>query len=1182
MRESSYNLSKQNSQQPKDIRGGEKKVMKKSLSTILSLAMAFSMFSSVALAADEAAKTSADFSDLKDLDADTKAKFDALISAGVFDGVSEGVFGLKDEMNRAQFAKVAALIFNLKVDTSLKTSSFEDVKADDPANGYALPYIEAVKAAGITDGYGPGEFNPAGKVTKEQLAAFLIRGINKDADAKATPGVNDDTVSDWAKGYVALALNLKLLANGADGKFGGTTNATRDLLVLGAYEGKQQYKPVFNGKYAIASLKATDADVLTLELNGTLTEEAAKAFKLEVKKDSSVVTNYTTTWNDAKTIATLKFDTKFQDTTYTATISGVTNLDETNNTATVAVTKERIAKIEFLTAADTLPRTIKDLKIEFKATNQYGAKSTLSYNNFSINTGSDVTVKGVSGEQAFYITQAPSVSDPTQSKLERNDRVSVTIIHEDSGVTANKVFAIGEAQNVSKIEIGDLKNSSNVTVETVEAEKDVYLEFKAYDQYGIPVEDFDTLNKGVTFYSTEGNVKRVTTHNNQDVWFTPTNEIGDDAADLKFRYGKNEAKDAVTLTVIANGSGQTVTKTVKVSATKIPAAVEFGTYSYTLAEGDDATGLTDSDLLKKFYVPVIVKDAKGDTLTPQEIADKAYKFTIYSTGGINLDTSNTVYDDNNVLRNTPIVQSGEHKGKIAVRSATSKGSAGITVQLLDTPTVSAKFSTSVGDRRKADKIAFSTAAKKYMIAGTDNEFKLKVYDQHGGELKLNDARYKVELKLNANTDISSVTTATYDNNGTAGVTTDDVKYYGLVVKSNDVLTPSAGTGTVAGSTKKFALQPTSANRQVFASLFDGTTYNTQQYLDLNDVFDKSFKFFTNAQNLLPGDSANLNLVNGVYNTATPPALASKVVVPNTTYTLTATLVENTTPSGAPTYREIGNTSTTLEVLNVNDDKNKLVYEVYLDKGVNNTIFAASEYLGGLDAQATPVAKATYLNTATPTGLGYTKVAKDVKVRAKNSSGQDVSIPSTIVSVSSSNPNVATTISTNKLFGLNAGTTKLNVQFKDAKGEVKVGSVDVTTKNEGPVVASIVAKKSGNTVSRATVNGTVGGVLPWDATLAEKLTVKDQFGNEYVSDRAVGTQKDDGGGNTDQFVQQHQGLLNLTYFASDIKTNNNEAGVVTFNSTTGNLENIGGNVTGFTLNILAPSGVSAAVSVVVTN
>ncbi|WP_217593515.1 chitobiase/beta-hexosaminidase C-terminal domain-containing protein [Cohnella sp. GbtcB17] len=188
-----------------------------------------------------ATKTSSDFSDLKDLDAATKAKFDALISAGIFDGVSETKFGIADEMNRAQFSKVAALIFDLEVDKDVKTSSFKDVKADDSANGYALPYIEAVKKAGITDGYGEGVFDPAGKVTKEQLATFLVRGLDMNEEAKATPGVNDATVSDWAKRYVALALEKKLLDNGADGQFGGQTNATRDLLVTSAYEAQSQY-----------------------------------------------------------------------------------------------------------------------------------------------------------------------------------------------------------------------------------------------------------------------------------------------------------------------------------------------------------------------------------------------------------------------------------------------------------------------------------------------------------------------------------------------------------------------------------------------------------------------------------------------------------------------------------------------------------------------------------------------------------------------------------------------------------------------------------------------------------------------------------------------------------------------------------------------------------------------------
>jgi len=135
------------------------------------------------------AKSSADFEDLKDLDTATKAKFDAMIGAGVFDGVADGTFGINDNMNRAQFAKVAALIFGLKVDTSLETSSFSDVSSDDPGHGYALPYIEVVKQAGITDGYAPGEYNPAGEVTKEQLATFLIRGLGMEKDAQATAGV---------------------------------------------------------------------------------------------------------------------------------------------------------------------------------------------------------------------------------------------------------------------------------------------------------------------------------------------------------------------------------------------------------------------------------------------------------------------------------------------------------------------------------------------------------------------------------------------------------------------------------------------------------------------------------------------------------------------------------------------------------------------------------------------------------------------------------------------------------------------------------------------------------------------------------------------------------------------------------------------------------------------------------
>jgi hypothetical protein len=194
------------------------------------------------------AKTSADFTDLKDLDAATKVKFDSMISAGIFDGVSDTEFGLNDKMNRAQFAKVAALIFSLDVDKSATTSSFSDVSADDSANGYALPYIEAIKAAGITDGYSPGEYNPAGDVTKEQLAAFLVRGLGMEKDAQASPGVRDNTVSDWAKGYVALALEKKIMTSGSDGQFGGTNDALRIDLITVSYNSYEEHQLNVAGK----------------------------------------------------------------------------------------------------------------------------------------------------------------------------------------------------------------------------------------------------------------------------------------------------------------------------------------------------------------------------------------------------------------------------------------------------------------------------------------------------------------------------------------------------------------------------------------------------------------------------------------------------------------------------------------------------------------------------------------------------------------------------------------------------------------------------------------------------------------------------------------------------------------------------------------------------------------------
>jgi hypothetical protein len=1135
MRESSYNFSKQHSQQPKDIRGGEKKVMKKSLSTILALAMTFSMFSSVAFGAD-AAKSSDDFSDLKDLDAATKAKFDAMISAGIFDGVAEGRFGLKEEMNRAQFAKVAALIFGLKVDTSLKTSSFKDVKADDPANGYALPYIEAIKSAGITDGYAPGEFNPAGKVTKEQLAAFLLRGLGKDAEAKATPGVNDDTVSDWAKGYVALALQLKLLSNGADGKFGGTSNATRDLLVLGSYEAKQQYKKPFSGVYAIESFKATDVNVLTVKLNGAVTDTSA--VKLDLKRNGYAVTSgYTVAWNDAKDTATLTFDNKFDESTWEITLGGLSNIDEAGKTATTTTTKEKIAKIEFLTTTDTLPLLNKNasqkIRIDFKATNQYGQVSKLTASNFTIYVSGNASQTPIGGEQAFYLKE-------DTANVKKDDRISITILHEDSGTQVNKIFTVGDIPFVSKVEVGDLLNSAGTKIDAIDTGSYAYLDLKAYDQYGIRVLDKEQLNQGVTVVIPDGDLQKG--DDNREAFVDSA--IGDDAADLKLKPAANAKAKDITVTLFANGSGQSVSKTVTIRAQKVPAALEFGSYNYNLAVGD-TTGTNDPDLDAKMYVPIVVKDAQGNVLTPQEIVDQSDKLTIFTSGGITLAGTETPG-----VNQYHIATGGAFKGMVAIKRADSKGNATITVQLQDKPEVRTQFSTYVNEARKVDSIKFSTTPAKYQVAGAGNELKLKVYDQYGSEMK------------NAN---SNVVRLSFKNNSGDVANT----YLASREKTDGTAQAFVNGAAVAGNNsnyenRRYVLAPASVGQEVYQDFF------------ADQIFDKFFKFYSNST----AGKASYTFKATLYDTA------GKEV--NTLSTTVDVLDPKNDSSVKLNYQAYlpGAVDNTLLALDDFASVGDVTYAAnnYLKLGKSIAVKVTTDS-GDVVAGLPPVALVKSVTSSNPlvANVGYSPRPADPDKSHITSS------------VSAATPNVISGFP--YLIGLDAGTATISVLFQDYKGNVQSSSFNVTTKNEGPSVTSIALKKSGKTVKRSVLES---GVYLWDQDLAEKITVTDQYGNTIVAEGRPGSLNEQWEYNENWLVkdptlpyanasQNANQLLNLNFYISD--ATGNATNKIAIDPTTGKISVIdpvtkapttlnAGDVNSFTVNVLAPSGKTASFNVLV--
>ncbi|MDT8979839.1 Ig-like domain-containing protein [Paenibacillus sp. chi10] len=276
MREMNYQTSTQQTKQTKQFRGGEKKVMKKRLALLLSVAMAFSMFANVAFGAD-AAKT-------------TQEKFDALKTQGVFNGYPDGSAGLDKDMTRAEFAKVLVKLFGLKEihgEYSYKDKNYGK-------NNWAAPFIEAVTKEGLMQGKDLEKklFDFNGKITVEEAAKTLVNALKLEEVKDA-----QNNASSWAKGFFQAAVDAGLFSKDANPK----ANATRTQLVEAAYAADELVKGPKVASYKVIDSKnveftMTDKEVVKVTLEKALEANKETEVKFQYKgKDVTAKVTYTIT-----------------------------------------------------------------------------------------------------------------------------------------------------------------------------------------------------------------------------------------------------------------------------------------------------------------------------------------------------------------------------------------------------------------------------------------------------------------------------------------------------------------------------------------------------------------------------------------------------------------------------------------------------------------------------------------------------------------------------------------------------------------------------------------------------------------------------------------------------------------------------------------------------------------------
>ncbi|MBD2846834.1 DUF4430 domain-containing protein [Paenibacillus sp. IB182496] len=160
------------------------------------------------------------------------------IRAATVRGFVEGYQGRvnpKDEITRAEFAKLLVEVFELKGAGGSRTP-FRDVQTQD----WFYSYVNAAHATGIVTGYGD-RFRPSAAITREEMAVMLARALDLAPADSASSYADQDLIAAWALPNVQRLAELELMIGSGD-RFLPKDAATREMafvVAMRAYHYKE-------------------------------------------------------------------------------------------------------------------------------------------------------------------------------------------------------------------------------------------------------------------------------------------------------------------------------------------------------------------------------------------------------------------------------------------------------------------------------------------------------------------------------------------------------------------------------------------------------------------------------------------------------------------------------------------------------------------------------------------------------------------------------------------------------------------------------------------------------------------------------------------------------------------------------------------------------------------------------
>lgn len=138
-------------------------------------------------------------------------------------GLPDGTFGPERDITRGEVAAIIARILKVKMDPNATySSSYSDVKTGE----WYANYVGFLSKFNIIKGYPDGTFKANNKVTRSELVAMMARAA-RYKESNEAPAFSDVSANYWAKGYIAVMSQKKIIAGYPDGTFGPDRNISR-------------------------------------------------------------------------------------------------------------------------------------------------------------------------------------------------------------------------------------------------------------------------------------------------------------------------------------------------------------------------------------------------------------------------------------------------------------------------------------------------------------------------------------------------------------------------------------------------------------------------------------------------------------------------------------------------------------------------------------------------------------------------------------------------------------------------------------------------------------------------------------------------------------------------------------------------------------------------------------------